>query len=70
MPRCGGLLDLVVRGKYWAPKGSGIWRYATMLPMKTGVTMGEGRTPLVESRLKGNLWVKFEGSEPHRQLQG
>jgi len=63
-PRCGGLLDLVVRGKYWAPKGSGIWRYATMLPMKTGVTMGEGRTPLVESRLKGNLWVKFEGANP------
>lgn len=63
-PRCGGLLDVVVKDKYWAPKGSGIWRYATMLPLKHGVTMGEGRTPLVESRLKKNLYVKFDGANP------
>nr|KJR72965.1 MAG: threonine synthase [Thermoproteus sp. AZ2] len=49
---------------YWAPKGSGVWRYATMLPLKSGATLREGGTPLVESRLKPNLWVKFEGANP------
>lgn len=35
-----------------------------MLPLKSGVTMGEGRTPLIESRLKRNLWIKFDGANP------
>lgn len=63
-PKCGGLLDVVVKEKYWAPKGSGVWRYATMLPLRGGATMGEGRTPLVESRLKRGLWIKFDGANP------
>lgn len=63
-PKCDGLLDVVVEDLHWAPKGAGIWRYATMLPLKSGVTMGEGRTPLIESRLRPNLWVKFDGANP------
>ncbi len=35
-----------------------------MLPLKSGVTIGEGRTPLVESRLRRNLFVKFDGANP------
>ncbi|ABL87453.1 L-threonine synthase [Pyrobaculum islandicum DSM 4184] len=63
-PKCGGLLDVVVRDKYWAPKGRGVWRYASMLPLKNGVSLGEGMTPLVKSNLGENLYIKFEGANP------
>lgn len=55
---------MVVPGKYWAPKGRGLWRYATMLPLRDGVSLGEGQTPLVKSNLDGHLYVKFEGANP------
>jgi len=57
-------LEVVVGEKYWAPKGRGVWRYASMLPVKNGVTMGEGQTPLVPSTLKPNLYVKYDGANP------
>lgn len=33
-------------------------------PLKTGVTLGEGRTPLIPSRLTKGLYIKFEGANP------
>jgi threonine synthase len=63
-PRCGGLLEVVVREKYWNPRGRGVWRYASMLPLRNGVSMGEGWTPLVKSNLDGGLYIKFEGANP------
>ena len=57
-------MEVVVGEKYWAPKGRGVWRYASMLPVKNGVTMGEGQTPLVPSTLKPNLYVKYDGANP------
>lgn len=53
-----------IPSKYWAPKGIGVWRYASMLPLKKGVSLGEGATPLVKSNLGGGLYVKFEGANP------
>ncbi|MEM1733330.1 MAG: threonine synthase [Pyrobaculum sp.] len=41
-----------------------MWRYASMLPLKDGVTLGEGGTPLLKSRLGEGLYVKFEGANP------
>lgn len=35
-----------------------------MLPLKDGVTLGEGGTPLLKSRLGEGLYVKFEGANP------
>lgn len=35
-----------------------------MLPLKSGISLGEGRTPLVKSNLAENLYVKFEGANP------
>ncbi|MFN3805007.1 MAG: threonine synthase [Pyrobaculum sp.] len=63
-PKCGGVLEVVVKDRYWAPSGRGVWRYATMLPLRRGVTAGEGNTPLVESRLAPGLYVKYEGVNP------
>ncbi|MEM1598157.1 MAG: threonine synthase [Pyrobaculum sp.] len=53
-----------VQDKYWAPKGRGVWRYASMLPIKSGVTIGEGQTPLIQSNLKQGLYIKFDGANP------
>jgi threonine synthase len=53
-----------VRDKYWSPKGRGVWRYASMLPLKSGVSLGEGGTPLVKSNLGEGLYIKFEGANP------
>ena len=55
---------MVVKEKYWAPRGRGVWRYASMLPLIDGVSLGEGQTPLVKSSLNGGLYIKFEGANP------
>ncbi|MEZ0319119.1 MAG: threonine synthase [Pyrobaculum sp.] len=35
-----------------------------MLPVKSGVTIGEGQTPLIPSNLKQGLYIKFDGANP------
>ncbi len=62
-PKCGGLLE-IISPIYWAPSGRGVWRYGTMLPVRQGVTLGEGGTPLVESQLGRGIYIKFEGANP------
>lgn len=55
---------MTIPHKYWSPRGRGIWRYASMLPLRSGISLGEGGTPLVESNLSSNLYIKFEGTNP------
>jgi threonine synthase len=77
--KCHGLLELVYdldrlrRDGPGALRGSGLWRYAPVLPIADPahrVTLGEGGTPLLEApRLAGQLGVrrlrlKFEGANP------
>jgi threonine synthase len=77
--RCRGLLELTYdldRLAQHGPAtlvGTGLWRYAPVLPIADGkhrVTLGEGGTPLLECpRLAGalgvrRLFVKFEGANP------
>jgi len=77
--KCHGLLELVYdldrlrRDGPAALTGSGLWRYAAMLPIGDPahrVTLGEGGTPLLEApRLAASLGVrrlrlKFEGANP------
>jgi threonine synthase len=77
--KCRGLLELrydldVLRARGPALlAGTGLWRYAAMLPIEDSrhrVTLGEGGTPLLEApRLAQQLGVrrlvlKFEGSNP------
>lgn len=65
-PKCGGLLEARLTRLQWSPRGRGVWRYRSMLPPVKGepVTMGEGSTPLVKSRVYPGLYLKFEGSNP------
>ncbi len=65
-PRCGGLLEVVLGNLTWSPRGKGVWRYRGLLPQTKAspVTMGEGSTPLIASRLHKGLYYKFEGSNP------
>jgi threonine synthase len=77
--RCRGLLELIYdldrlrRDGHASLGGSGLWRYAAVLPIADPahrVTLGEGGTPLLEApRLARQLGVrrlrlKFEGANP------
>lgn len=42
----------------------GMWRYADVLPAVTPVTLGEGWTPMLQSRRYPGLLVKEEGANP------
>jgi threonine synthase len=52
------LRDALIGG--WA----GMWRYRSVLPAVTPVTLGEGWTPVVRSRRYPNVVVKEEGANP------
>ena len=42
----------------------GMWRYASVLPDVTPVTLGEGWTPMLQSRRYPGLYIKEEGANP------
>jgi threonine synthase len=43
---------------------SGMWRYSSVLPDATPVTLGEGWTPMLPSRRFPNVFLKEEGANP------
>jgi threonine synthase len=47
-----------------SPASLGMWRYADVLPDVTPVTLGEGWTPMLQSRRYAGLFVKEEGANP------
>jgi threonine synthase len=42
----------------------GMWRYASVLPDVTPVTLGEGWTPMLHSKRYPGLYIKEEGANP------
>jgi len=65
-PSCGGLLEvrpsLPDRPRF---EGSGVWRYARLLPVRRNpVSLGEGATGLHECLRTKGLYVKHEGENP------
>jgi len=42
----------------------GMWRYRSVLPEVTPVTLGEGWTPVIRSRRYPNVYLKEEGANP------
>ena len=42
----------------------GMWRYASVLPDVTPVTLGEGWTPMLHSKRHPGLFIKEEGANP------
>ncbi|RLE30094.1 hypothetical protein DRJ54_03450, partial [Candidatus Acetothermia bacterium] len=68
-PECGTPLVYIREGKLSGPSGRGVWRYRTLLPDVTPVSLGEGGTPLVPSIKLGEelgieLHFKLEGANP------
>ena len=47
-----------------SPASLGMWRYSSVLPDVTPVTLGEGWTPLINSRRYPGLFIKEEGANP------
>ena len=41
-----------------------MWRYADVLPDAEPVSLGEGYTPMIQSRLRRNVFIKDEGLNP------
>jgi threonine synthase len=47
-----------------SPASLGMWRYASILPDVTPVTLGEGWTPMIHSQRYPGLYIKEEGANP------
>jgi threonine synthase len=57
-----------LRGKFTPQsllgRAATMWRYREVLPDVPPVTLGEGFTPLLSSRVTQNTWIKDEGLNP------
>ncbi len=63
-PRCGAPLDLSYEVK-WSPRGTGVSRYSSMLPIDPGYLLGEGNTPLISRDISGHrIYFKLEYLNP------
>jgi threonine synthase len=47
-----------------SPASIGMWRYSSVLPEVTPVTLGEGWTPMIHSKRYPGLYIKEEGANP------
>ncbi len=69
-PICSGLLEvrfskLEISWKNISNRPLSVWRYKELLPrVKEYVSLSEGGTPLIPSRIFDNTYVKFEGANP------
>ena len=55
--------DQVIASTAGAP-WRGMWRYSSVLPEVTPVTLGEGWTPMLRSKRHRNAYLKEEGANP------
>jgi threonine synthase len=55
--------DIAVRAAA-SPASLGMWRYSSVLPDVTPVTLGEGWTPMLHSKRYPGLYIKEEGANP------
>lgn len=59
-----GTSPLEVVARDTSPAGSGMWRYRSVLPEVQPVTLGEGWTPMLQSKRYPSAFVKEEGTNP------
>ena len=55
--------EVVARDAASAP-WTGMWRYRSVLPDVSPVTLGEGWTPMLRSKRNPQVWLKEEGANP------
>jgi threonine synthase len=48
----------------FSARNGSMWRYAEVLPDVKPVTLGEGQTPMIQSRHNPNVYIKDEGLNP------
>ncbi|BDC19883.1 threonine synthase [Acidianus sp. HS-5] len=68
-PKCGGILEIKVKLKDFSfsnLRGRGVWRYKDAIPGNYSkvVSISEGNTPLIHSKVYNNTFYKFEGANP------
>ncbi len=64
-PECEGILLVDYEKKEWNPKGSGAWRYSSMIPVAKSISLQEGGTPIIRRRdVKEQVYLKVEGDNP------
>ncbi len=68
-PRCGGILEIKIKLKDFSfsnLKGRGVWRYKDAIPGNYSkvISINEGNTPLISSRVYKSTFYKFEGANP------
>jgi threonine synthase len=77
-PHCAGVLyvrydlssakGVAVRDRITSEAGTapsaGMWRYRSVLPAVEPVTLGEGWTPMLQSKRNRNVYLKEEGANP------
>jgi len=62
---CGSPLVVDYEGREWKPKGQGVWRYQSMIPVNGSISLSEGNTPLVRRRdVDEEIFMKLEGDNP------
>lgn len=63
--RCDSALLAIGYPMKWEPKGAGLWRYRSMLPVAMSISLSEGNSPLVRRRdVKEEIYLKVEGDNP------
>ncbi len=53
-----------LKPEVFSGRSGSMWRYAEVLPDVKPVSLGEGQTPLIQSRHNANLFIKDEGMNP------
>lgn len=68
-PKCGGILEIKIKLKEFSfsnLKGKGVWRYKSSIPgvYNKIISLNEGNTPLIPSKIYKQTYFKFEGANP------
>ncbi|ARM76539.1 threonine synthase [Acidianus manzaensis] len=68
-PKCGGIMEIKVKLKDFSfnnLKGRGVWRYKNSIPgiYNKLISLNEGNTPLIPSKIYKQTYYKFEGANP------
>ncbi|AWR97773.1 threonine synthase [Acidianus sulfidivorans JP7] len=68
-PKCGGIMEIKVKLKDFSfsnLKGRGVWRYKNSIPglYTKIISLNEGNTPLIPSKIYKQTYYKFEGANP------
>ncbi len=62
--RCGGILDVIYKGRLKIPKSASFWDYESVLPDSEYTRYALGGTALVESNSHSGLFLKLELCNP------